>query len=350
MMSRVTMPVVASAPAGGWPAVLVCCAMAAGCSPQSKTPVGASVASGSASPHAAGAPLGAAMVGASQAVTWACTGNPCPWGGQLSNQALVWPADTGAVSARLGYTVSGGIYLPAPRANGVDLAIETGEAGVHAGPLGAADHRLLATLRPGQTLHVTGLGSGEVLSVQADAPFTYRIVLPPPGQAPTTAEPPPAAGSPHGVAGQPPQRHPPGTPRGRVVRSTTGLWKCNHTPGCFSDPWPGTVITWPAWSAHQSNGRAGNVQRFVFSTSGEPLYPYMGSWAQGCEVTAESGRAKVVEWQRGLETWRETVLSPGEFHVIELVPPEDGALIEGIAGESAFSVSLRNCTPQRIAP
>jgi hypothetical protein len=133
-----------------------------------------------------------------------------------------------------------------------------------------------------------------------------------------------------------------------VVRSIAARWRCHNTPGCFSDPWTGSVIAWPEWAAYQSNGRTGNVLRFVYSTRGEPLHAYMGAWANGCEVTAESGLPKVVEWKRGSEQWRETVLHPGESHVIALVPPEDGALIEGPDDSSSFSVSLRNCTPQRL--
>ncbi|HEX8109286.1 MAG TPA: hypothetical protein VF516_16250, partial [Kofleriaceae bacterium] len=140
----------------------------------------------------------------------------------------------------------------------------------------------------------------------------------------------------------------PSGPRGPVIRSIPARWRCHKTPGCFSDPWPGSVIVWPAWAAYQDNGRTGNVLRFVYSTKGEPLYPYMGPWAHGCEVTAESGMVNVVEWKRGSDQWRETVLGPGESHVIALVPPEDGALIEGADDSSLFSVSLRGCTPQRI--
>jgi hypothetical protein len=88
----------------------------------------------------------------------------------------------------------------------------------------------------------------------------------------------------------------------------------------------------------------------VYSAGGEPLYPYMGPWAHGCEVTAVSGTVKVVEWKRGSEQWRQTVLAPGESHVIALVPPEDGALIEGPGDSSIFSVSLRGCTPERLQP
>jgi hypothetical protein len=135
-----------------------------------------------------------------------------------------------------------------------------------------------------------------------------------------------------------------------VIRSIPARWRCHQTPGCFSDPWPGSVIDWPAWAAHQDNGRTGNVLRFVYSTKGEPLHPYMGPWAHGCEVTAVSGTVKVVEWQRGSEQWRETVLRPRESHVISLVPPEDSALIEGPDDSSVFSVSLRGCTPQRLQP
>jgi len=53
----------------------------------------------------------------------------------------VWPADAGATTARLGYTTSAAVYLPAARANGAAIAIDTGEAGVYAGSPGGASHR-----------------------------------------------------------------------------------------------------------------------------------------------------------------------------------------------------------------
>src|SRR6185295_247987 len=118
---------------------------------------------------------------ASQVVTWTCTGRPCPWGESLNGDAVVWPAAAGASNTRLGYTVSAGIYLPAASANGADLTIDSGEASAYAGLPGDASHRLLATLADGQTLHVSGLATGEVLSVQASAQFTYHATLPPPG-------------------------------------------------------------------------------------------------------------------------------------------------------------------------
>jgi hypothetical protein len=74
----------------------------------------------------------------------------------------------------------------------------------------------------------------------------------------------------------------------------------------------------------------------------------MGAWAQGCEVTGESGTVLIIEWQRGTDVWRETWLQPGQSHVIDLVPPEDGAMIETYDGSPGFSASLRNCTPQPI--
>src|SRR5688572_19412764 len=50
---------------------------------------------------------------AAEAVTWSCSGKPCPWGQSIHEHAIVWPSATGATSARLGYTASAGIYLPA---------------------------------------------------------------------------------------------------------------------------------------------------------------------------------------------------------------------------------------------
>ena len=59
------------------------------------------------------------------------------------------------------------------------------------------------------------------------------------------------------------------------------------------------------------------------------LYPYMGSWATGCQVTAVSGIALIIEWQRGTDVWRRTYLQPGQSHIIASISPEDGAMIEG---------------------
>ena len=264
--------------------------------------------------------------GESSPTTWTCAGGMCPWGASLTGHALAWPAETRAVTTRLGYTVSPGIYLPAAKANGASIAIESGTARVHAGPPGDADHRSLATLTAGQTFHITGLAGREVLSVQADAPFTYRATLPP------------IRASDAGDRGG----------SGRVVPSTQALWRCNSAR-CSGGDWTGAVIAWPAGSAHQSNARSGDASRSVFSTDGAPLYPYMGRWAQGCKVTAESGVVQIIEWQRGTEVWRSTWLFPGDAHVIDLAPAEDGAMIETYDGSPGFSVSLSNCTPEPIS-
>jgi hypothetical protein len=76
----------------------------------------------------------------------------------------------------------------------------------------------------------------------------------------------------------------------------------------------------------------------------------MGAWAQGCRVTAVSGTVLVIEWQRGTDSWRETWLGAGQSHVIDLVSPEDGAMIETYEGSPGFSAALGNCTPQPIQP
>lgn len=264
----------------------------------------------------------------SQAVTWTCTGNQCPFGATLAPaQALVWPVERGAVTTRLGYTASASIYLFGSRANGTDLWIDFGTASVQAGLPGDVFPRTLATLHAGDTFHVSGVGFGEVVNVQSSQLFTYRVALPPPL--------PPAGG-------------PPGGP-GDLVQSTLSLWKCNiQSPNCFSSDWTGAVISWPSWSAFPSNARPGNLSRSVFALDNTPLFPYMGAWAEGCEVTGQSGITRVIEWQRGASQWRDTWLYPGESHVIHLVPPENGALIEGYDASPGFSASLRNCTPQPL--
>ena len=272
----------------------------------------------------AGTPPDAAPI-ASQTVTLTCLGDPCPWGDSASTEALVWPASEGTVNTQLGYFVSAGIYLPGVRANGTDISIETGEATVYWGFPDEDSLHWLATLGAGDAFHVDGIPDDSVLSVQADSPFTYRIALPP------SSDPGPGG--------------PPVTP----IPSTQAFWRCN-LPGCAYPDWTGAVIGWPSWAAYQTNARSNDQSRSVFSGDGTPLYPYMGSWAQGCEITAESGVVQIIEWQRGTDVWRETWLYPRQSHVIDLVSPEDGAMIETYDGSPGFSVSLRNCTPQPISP
>lgn len=256
---------------------------------------------------------------ASQTAVWTCTGDRCPWGESLSGQALVWEAAE-AIGTRLGYTVSPRVYLPATRANGATIGIESGTAEAYAGAPGDDAHRLLAALGSEQSFQVTGLASDEVLSVQSDTPFTYHATLPPPGETDPDDDP------------------------GEVIQSTQAFWRC-HTPDCSGPDWTGAVIAWPASAAYQSNNRSGDQSRSVFSADGTPLYPYMRDWAQGCKVTAESGTVLIIEWQRGTDVWRETWLEPRQSHVINLVPPEDGAMIETFEGSPGFSVSLKDCTP-----
>ena len=132
------------------------------------------------------------------------------------------------------------------------------------------------------------------------------------------------------------------------VHSVQARWRCNVAE-CTSADWTGAVIPWPSWSAYQNNARSGDNSRSVYSLDNQSLYPYMGSWADGCEVTAVSGIVLIIEWQRGQNVWRETLIEPGQTHIIDLVAPEDGAMIEARDGSStSFSVSLENCTPQNI--
>jgi len=158
------------------------------------------------------------------------------------------------------------------------------------------------------------------MAVQGNAPFTYEVTPDDFGIAP----------------------RPPGD-----IQSVPARWRCN-LPGCTEEDWYGAVINWPASSAYSSNNRPAENSRTVYSESGELLYPYMGSWADGCEVTATSGTIIIIEWQRGAAEWRRTWLEPGDTHVINLTGSENGAMIETFEFSPGFSVSLNNCTPQPL--
>jgi hypothetical protein len=258
-------------------------------------------------------------------VTWACTSSPCPWGESTTGYALEWPADSDAVTARLGYTTSKPIYLPWQQANGTVIAINAGSAAsVYAGLPGAPSHRVLATIYAGTTYEVSGVAPGEVISVQANGAFSYEVSL-----AQSTPDPDPPVLDPN------------------LMYSIPAYWYCDIAE-CSGPPWTGRVINWPSWAAYSSNARAGSQSRTVYSDSGQLLTPYMGAWANGCEVTAHHGQVLIIEWERGTDVWRETYIQPGETHVIQLTGAEDGALIESNDYEGEFAISVSNCTPQPL--
>jgi hypothetical protein len=181
---------------------------------------------------------------------------------------------------------------------------------------------VLANLGNGQSFEVHGVYEGEVLSVESDALFTSSVTL-----------------------GTPPPPPPPTAPGD--IRSVVGFWFCN--PGCYGADWPAHVLTWPSWSAWESNGRDGNYNRTVYNANGQVLYPFMGPWASGCRVTVKSGRVLIIEWKRGTNIWRSTPLTAGQSYTIQLAPPEDSAVIE--TDETMldpFTVTLSNCNPQMI--
>jgi hypothetical protein len=125
-------------------------------------------------------------------------------------------------------------------------------------------------------------------------------------------------------------------------------WRYAGT-GEDSGDWHGGVITWPVGTAYPGNGRSGVNARTVYSESGDPLYPYMGAWADGCTVRVVIGRALIIEWERGTDVWRETVVNAGETHTISLSGSENGAMIETNNDLEPFTVSLSNCTPRALS-
>ena len=237
----------------------------------------------------------------------------------------------GAYSGSVGYTVSHDVYGAAAKVAGWKVTVVTGNASVYAGtPNGS--HSSLATLAAGQSFTLPARGAGEVVSVQSDGDFQYTLT---PGTPPTqepTEEPTPACTDPTDCD---------------PVSWVASVWKYNGTDPDPGD-WSGGVITWPSWSAFASNNRAGFDSRTVYSESGQKLYPYMGEWADGCEIEVVTGGVLIIEWERGRGKWRETFLSAGDTYTINLVGSENGAMIETPNNVEPFEVSLSNCTPQKI--
>jgi len=292
----------------------------------------------------------------SQLITWSCSSSPCPWGTTLTDQALVWPEALGATNSRLGYTTSAGIYLPANTATGLRITITSGSATIYAGQPNAGSHYPLAALATGQSHVLTGLAPGEVVSVQSSAEFAYEFTWQSAATATPTATDPTL--TPTTETSTPTAVPTEATPTATIVACTDpsacnpvssidAHWRCN-IPNCAAPDWVGSVINWPSWAAYASNARSGSNSRTVYSIDGEILYPYMGAWADGCQITVVSGTALIIEWKRGTDVWRQTPLSPGETYTISLTAPEDGAMIETFDYYPPFSVVLENCTPEEV--
>jgi hypothetical protein len=126
-------------------------------------------------------------------------------------------------------------------------------------------------------------------------------------------------------------------------------WECN-IPECSGSAWAGGVISWPEGTAYSSNNRTSYNSRTVKSLSGQLLYPYMGSWATGCQLTVVDGAVLVIEWKRGSNSWRPTLVNAGESYTINLVGDEDGAMLETPNNTVPFHVTLQNCNPQPLTP
>ncbi len=241
---------------------------------------------------------------------------------------MVWSAGVNPTSSRHGYTASAPVYAPGATTSGYRVAIHSGSASIYAGtPTGS--HRLIKAVGSGETATLPALDAGEVFSVQSDAGFSYTLTPPaplppsgPPCQDPTACNP---------------------------VSWTPARWVCN-LPGCSTPDWVGGVLAWPSWAAYDSNGRSGDGSRTVYGNDGTRLHPYMGPWADGCQVTAVAGEIMVIEWERGTEVWRETVVGPGDTYTIDLVGPENGAMLETPNNTEPFTASLANCTPEPINP
>ncbi|TDD58515.1 hypothetical protein E1263_19080 [Kribbella antibiotica] len=259
--------------------------------------------------------------------TWNCTSSPCPWGSSDTGDTAVWQAAAEPVRARYGYTVSHDVYAPASKVAGWKVTVTSGSATVYAGPADGS-HVALAALSAGESYTVSSsLNSSSIVSVQSGSPFRYTIVPGQPGPPdppactdPTTCDP---------------------------VSWVSARWRY---AGTGEEPdWEGGVLTWPAGTAYQGNGRSGYNARTVYSESGAPLYPYMGAWADGCTVQVVTGRVLIIEWKRGTDVWRETIVDAGESYTISLSGAEDGAMIETNNDLQPFTVSISNCTPRPLS-
>ncbi len=118
------------------------------------------------------------------------------------------------------------VYLPASSANGLTISIDSGSAAAYAGEPQAGSHNLLGWIDSGDSLTVSGLGVGEVLSIQGFAGFGYTLIE---GGAPTTTTTLPATTTTTSTTTtcRPPPHHTPG----HHHHDSAGHHHQHHTPG-----------------------------------------------------------------------------------------------------------------------
>lgn len=245
-----------------------------------------------------------------------CNGDNCPWGPTPGTHAIVWPDTSKPVYERFDYAATLGIYLPRAYADGATISVLSGTATLRAGIGNSPSFRTLASLSAGESYTVSGLSTGEVISVTSDNSFSYATSLP----------------------ASPPQ------PVGDSYSSVPTYWRCT-TVDCSGADWEAHSVAWPDWAAYSSNDRTGDSRRTTFGSDGGLIYPYMGTWSNGCEVSVVSGIAVIIEWERGTDVWTTTPIGPGETYIINLTDPQDGSLFESWG---PFTVALNNCTPQLL--
>lgn len=89
----------------------------------------------------------------------------------------------------------------------------------------------------------------------------------------------------------------------------------------------GSVINWPG-AAFRNNDRHPDMHVFTLDET-DMLWPYATDWIDGAEIELVAGtNFKIIEWRRGTDTWRETVLTTiGQTHTINLADTTSGTII-----------------------
>ena len=93
----------------------------------------------------------------------------------------MWHTSMEPVTARLGYTTSDGVYLPANMAAGMTITVTTGTATIYAGLPDATSHQVFANLSAGQSFLFADdieIAAGAVVSVQSQDVFSYELNMP----------------------------------------------------------------------------------------------------------------------------------------------------------------------------
>lgn len=137
---------------------------------------------------------------------------------------------------------------------------------------------------------------------------------------------------------------PVGTPAKLTFLGEDGTW--SKDPETLVNPFTATTTAGHVdYLGYYANGRGSGQHLYLFggagaSDAGQKRYAYLGPWTHGMTVkNLGPDPLLIIEWVRGSENWRETIVTPGTSYTIDHT---NRALNGGPGGVTTSPVDLNN--------